>query len=93
MFALMNASSLPLSYLSDDGCAVLFTVTVGAREVKCSISRAALEQYFWLRKDADVGQVLRTFAVGYRRISARAHRIALKSGAIEVKLDAADFAR
>jgi len=89
----MDAKSPPRSYLSDDGRAVTFSVTVCGREVKSSISRTALEQYFWLRKDANAEQILRTFAAGHRRISALAQRIALKSGATEVRLDASDFAR
>ncbi|WP_438391915.1 DUF1488 family protein [Caballeronia sp. DA-9] len=89
----MNAISLPQPYLSEDGRAVLFTITVGGREVKSSISRAALEQFFWLRSDADAECMLRTFAAGHRRITALAHRIALKSGAAEIRLDTADFAR
>jgi hypothetical protein len=89
----MNAMSLPQPHLSEDGRAVMFTVTAGGREVKSSISRAALEQYFWLRNDADAECVLRTFSAGHQRITALAQRIALKSGAAEIRLDAADFAR
>ena len=37
--------------------------TAGGREVISSISRAALEQYFWLRDDADAQCMLRTFGV------------------------------
>jgi hypothetical protein len=89
----MNTVSLPQPHLSDDGSAVIFAVNAGGREVQSSISRAALEQYFWLRHDADAKRVLRTFAAGHPRISALAQRIALKSGASEIRLDAADFAR
>ncbi len=79
--------------LSEDGRAVMFTVNAGGREVKSSISRKALEQYFWLREDADAECMLRTFAAGHHRITAVAQRIALKSGAYEIRLDAANFAR
>jgi hypothetical protein len=72
---------------------VIFAVNAGGCEVKSLISRAALEQYFWLRPDANAERVLRTFAAGHQRISALAQRIALKSGASEIRLDAADFAR
>ena len=89
----MISAPLPNPHLSEDGRTVIFTVTAGGREVKSSISRAALEQYFWLRDDADAEGVLRTFAAGHHRIAARAQRIALKSGVSEIRLDVADFAR
>ncbi|MGV7245084.1 DUF1488 family protein [Caballeronia sp. M23-90] len=89
----MNVISLPEPRLSEDGRAVIFMVAAGGREVKSLISRAALEQYFWLRDDADAQCMLRTFAAGRHRIMALAQRVALKSGASEVRLEAADFAR
>jgi hypothetical protein len=89
----VNTVSVPQPHLSDNGTTVIFAVNAGGREVKSSITRAALEQYFWLRHDADAERVLRTFAAGHQRIAAVAQRIALKSGASEVRLDAADFAR
>ncbi len=42
--------------------------------------------------DASEGRVLRIFADGRQRITAVTQRVALRSGATEVRLDAEDFA-
>lgn len=56
-----------------------------------ALIRDALEQYFWLQPAADDSHMLKTFADGYSRIVAVACRLALKKGALEVRLDASDF--
>jgi len=89
----MNAKLLPQSYLAGEARVVTSTVTVGGRKVKSSILIAALEQFFWVRVDVEAEQLLRTFAVAHRSISALAQRIALKIAATEVRFDASDFAR
>ena len=78
--------------LVENGQAVRFTVVTAGREVKALITRTALEQYFWLGPDASEGRVLRIFADGRQRITAVTQRVALRSGATEVRLDAEDFA-
>jgi hypothetical protein len=78
--------------LVENGRAVMFTVVTAGREVKALITRTALEQYFWLGTDASEGRVLRIFADGRQRITAVTQRLALRSGATEVRLDADDFA-
>ena len=78
--------------LVENGRAVMFTVVTAGREVKALITRTALEQYFWLGPDASEGRVQRIFADGRHRITAVTQRLALRSGAPEVRLDAEDFA-
>jgi hypothetical protein len=92
----MKMDSAQHSYepsLVENGRAVMFTVVAAGREVKTLITKAALEQYFWLSPDADESHVLRTFSDGRHRITAVTQRMALRSGATEVRLDAEDFAR
>jgi hypothetical protein len=76
-----------------DGNAVSCAIEASGRSVTAMISRAALEQHFWLRSDANANHMLRTFTDGRHRIVAVAERLALRSGAAEVKLDSADFRR
>jgi hypothetical protein len=72
----MIAIPLPQPHLSEDGTALIFVVTAGGREVKSPISRAALDQYFWLRDDADAQCIFRTYATGRHCITELAQRSA-----------------
>jgi len=75
----------------DGGRAIAFTFPSIGREGRGQVSRDALEQYFWLQPAADESRMLKTFGDGYSRIVAVARRLALKKGALEVRLDASDF--
>ena len=75
----------------DGGQAIAFTFLAVGREARGLVSRDALEQYFWLQPAADDSRMLKTFADGHSRIVAVARRLALRKGASEVRLDAADF--
>jgi hypothetical protein len=79
--------------LAFDGTCVVFPICVGGREIRCSITRNALEQFFWLTPDADDVRVLKAFADGSDRITALAVRRALRIKNGSLKLTASDFER
>ncbi|WP_120292456.1 DUF1488 family protein [Paraburkholderia sp. BL23I1N1] len=60
--------------VSPDGRAVVFTLSVRGRVVEGAVARDALEQHFWLTRDADAAPTLRTFGYGRNRIVALAQR-------------------
>lgn len=57
-----------------DGRAVVFMLSIRGREVEGAVARAALEEHFWLPRDADATRTLRTFENGCNRIVAVAQR-------------------
>ncbi|TDN58715.1 DUF1488 family protein [Paraburkholderia sp. BL10I2N1] len=61
--------------------------------VKCVVTIAALEAYFWLEPRASDARILKTFQNGYRRIRAIAERKLLAHPAARLELTADDFAR
>lgn len=79
--------------LSEDGKLVLFVVSARNQSVQCSISREALEQYFWLPTGANDVRTLKAFADGQQRITAAAERRMLRSARTPIALTATDFAR
>ncbi|MFT4509395.1 DUF1488 family protein [Caballeronia sp. 15711] len=79
------------TFLESDGGAVVFPVSAGGREVRCAITRDALEQFFWLPPDANEVRVLKAFSDGRSRIVALAVRMALRTGSDSLTLTAADF--
>lgn len=81
------------NFLASDGGAVVFPVYAGGREVRCSITRDALEQFFWLPPEANEARVLKAFSDGRSRIAALAARMALRARSDSLTLTAADFER
>ncbi|QIN62607.1 hypothetical protein SBC1_26230 [Caballeronia sp. SBC1] len=81
------------AYLQSDGGAVVFPVSAGGREVRCSISRDALEQFFWLPAEANEARVVKAFSDGRGRVFALAVRMALRAKSDTLALTAADFER
>ncbi|BEU25721.1 DUF1488 family protein [Paraburkholderia sp. 22B1P] len=69
-----------------DGQAVNFTVKVRGRSVCCSVTRQALEEWFWLPRQASDEKLLKTFFDGVNRISAVATRKSLRTGTGEGRL-------
>jgi hypothetical protein len=89
----MDTTSVSEVVVASDGAAVLFPVFAGGREVRCSMTRDALEQFFWLASDADEVRLLKAFADGRNRIVALAVRRALRTKSDSLKLTATDFER
>jgi hypothetical protein len=71
---------------------VEFEIEVRDRTLVCHITRQALEDYFWLQRQASEDRVLRTFFDGRKRIVATAERKALRSSATTLELSSHDFA-
>lgn len=89
----MDTASVSDIVLASDGTAVVFPIFVGGREVRCLITRDALEQFFWLTPDANETRMLKAFADGRNRIVALAVRLALRARADSLKLTTSDFER
>jgi hypothetical protein len=90
---MMEKTGVSETFLQSDGAAVAFPVFAGGREVRCSITRDALEQFFWLPADANEARVLKAFSDGRARIVALAVRRALRAGTDSLTLTASDFER
>jgi hypothetical protein len=89
----MEKTSDSGTFLESDGGAVVFHVSAGGREVRCSISRDALELFFWLPPEANEARVLKAFSDGRSRIVALAVRMALRARSDNLTLMASDFER
>ena len=90
---MMDSTSVSEIVLTGDGTAVAFPILIGGREVHCSLTRDALERFFWLPPDASEARVLKAFADGRNRIFALAARRAMRAKADSLKLAARDFGR
>lgn len=89
----MEKTSDSATFIEPDGAAVVFPVSAGGREVRCSITRDALELFFWLPPEANEARLLKAFTDGRSRIVALAVRIALRTRSDTLTLTAADFER
>jgi hypothetical protein len=89
----VDTTSVSEIVLTVDGTAVVFPIFVGGREVRCLLTRDALEQFFWLPSDANEARVLKAFADGRNRIFALAGRRAMRAKTDSLKLTASDFER
>jgi Protein of unknown function (DUF1488) len=89
----MDTTSASEIVLASDGTAVVFPIFADGREVRCLITRDALEQFFWLPPEANEARVLKAFADGRNRIVALAVRRALRAKSETLKLVASDFER
>ncbi|WP_236078503.1 DUF1488 family protein [Paraburkholderia domus] len=56
--------------VSPDGRVVIFMLSIRGREVDGAVARKALEEHFWLPRDADATRTFRTFENGRSRIVA-----------------------
>ena len=89
----MDTNVAPLTTVSRGGEAVEFEIEIRGKRLPCSIAREALEDHFWLARQADEARLLRTFADGRKRIVAIAERKARRLSAEAIKLTSLDFAR
>nr|WP_158937353.1 DUF1488 family protein [Burkholderia sp. S171] len=89
----MDTTNVSEIVLATDGTAVEFPIVVGGREVRCVLTRDALEQCFWLPSNADEARLLKAFADGRNRIFALAVRRAMQTKTDSLKLTASDFER
>jgi hypothetical protein len=70
----MDATNSVEPSVVDGGHSVAFELVAAGRDVKCTMSREALQHYFWLQPDADDARMLKTFNDGRHRIVAIAER-------------------
>jgi hypothetical protein len=77
--------------ISSDGKLVIFTALSRGQVVQCSITRDALEQYFWAPIGADDAHLVKAYIDGQKRITAVVERKMLKSPDEPIKLTTADF--
>jgi hypothetical protein len=77
--------------VSSDGKRVIFVAHVRGRAVQCSITRVALERYFWVPIGADDARLLKAFNDGHTRIAAAAERKVLRAPGESIKLSDTDF--
>lgn len=89
----MDTNVAPLTARSRGGDAVEFEIQIRGKKLPCSITREALEDHFWLARQADEARLLRAFADGRERIVAIAERKARRLSAEAIKLTSLDFAR
>jgi hypothetical protein len=89
----MDTTSASEIVLASDGTAVAFPIIADGREVRCSITRDALEQFFWLPPEANEARVLKAFSDRRNRIVALAVCRALRAKSETLKLVASDFTR
>jgi len=89
----MDTTNVSEIVLATDGTAIEFPIFVGGREVRCLLTRDALEQYFWLPPEANEARLLKAFADGRNRILALAVRKATRVKTDSLKLTASDFER
>jgi hypothetical protein len=83
----------PLPMVSHGGEAVEFEIEIRGKRLPCSVAREALEDHFWLARQADDARLLRAFADGRKRIVAMAERKARRLSAEAITLTSLDFAR
>ena len=89
----MDTNVAPLTARSRGGDSVEFEIQIRGKKLPCSITREALEDHFWLARQADEARLLRAFADGRERIVAIAERKARRLSAEAIKLTSLDFAR
>ncbi|MFM0068325.1 DUF1488 family protein [Paraburkholderia aspalathi] len=77
--------------VSPDGRAVVFMLSARGRDVEGAVARAALEEHFWLPRDADAARTLKTFENGRNRIVAVAQRKLLARPDEPLRLTVNDF--
>lgn len=79
--------------LSNDGKLVHFVAVWHDRAVQCTISREALEEYFWVPNRANGERLSKTFWDGRMRIAAAVERQLLRKHSEPIVLVAKHFSR
>jgi hypothetical protein len=79
-------------FVSPDGRAVIFALSVRGRDTEGAVARTALEECFWLLPNADAVRTLNAFENGRNRIVAVAQRKLLARPDPSLRLSASDFA-
>jgi len=77
--------------VAPDGRSIVFVLSSRGRNIDCQVSRAVLEQHFWVPPGTSETRVLRAFADGRGRIVAMAERKMLSHGGERVVLTMDDF--
>ncbi len=77
--------------VSPGGRVVVFILSIRGREVEGAVARDALEEHFWLPRNADATRILRTFENGRNRIVAVAQRKLLARPDEPLRLTVNDF--
>ena len=89
----MDATNPEEPVVVDGGHAIAFELVAAGRVVRCTVSREALQDYFWLQPGADDARMLKTFNDGRGRIVAIAERKARRLAATTIHLEMSDFRR
>jgi hypothetical protein len=89
----VNTNVTPLTTVSRGGDAVQFEIEMRGKKLTCSITREALEDHFWLGRQANEVRLLRAFSDGRKRIVAMAERKARRLATEVIKLTSQDFER
>ncbi len=89
----VNTNVTPLTTVSRGGDAVQFEIEMRGNKLTCSITREALEDHFWLERQANDARLLRAFSDGRKRIVAIAERKARRLATEVIKLTSQDFER
>jgi hypothetical protein len=89
----VNTNVTPLTTVSRGGEAVQFEIEMRGKRLTCSITREALEDHFWLERQANETRLLRAFSDGRKRIVAMAERKARRLATEVIKLTSQDFER
>lgn len=77
--------------VSADGRVVVFMLSIRGRDVEGAVARDALEEHFWLPRNADETRTLKTFENGRNRIVAVAQRKLLARPDEPLRLTVNDF--
>jgi hypothetical protein len=83
----------PKPQISADRRFLTFELEWKGQTAACTLSRTALEAYFWLQPNADEARTVKVFEDGFSRIHAVALRTLLARPSCAVELDDADFAK
>lgn len=89
----MTTNVAPLAIVTSGRETVQFEIEIRGKRLTCSITREALEDHFWLQRQADDSHLLRAFSDGRERIVAMAERKARRSAVELIKLTSHDFER
>jgi hypothetical protein len=69
--------------VSSDGKMVVFVTVARGHPVRCSITRDALELYFWAPLGANEARLLKAYVDGHKRIAAAVERKMLRASAMD----------
>jgi hypothetical protein len=87
----MNTSLAGEASVSADGKSASFVARIQGLDVRCLITRRALEEHFWLPAGANETRFLKALSDGHDRISAAVERKMLRARDELIRLDKGDF--